>query len=106
MKRMEIKASAATRSVSALLRWTAGLAAAAVPSRVRVDIKTFLIGRQASGLRCVVKADLLQLGQRAGGAGDQNGAIHQVVGQFCGKRDMREPVRIDVELDEGCCLLP
>jgi len=29
-----------------------------------------------------VKAGLLQLGQRAGGAGDQNDAIDQMVGQF------------------------
>jgi hypothetical protein len=33
-------------------------------------------------LICVVKAGLLQFRQRAGGAGNQNGAIDQMVGQF------------------------
>jgi hypothetical protein len=32
-------------------------------------------------LLCVVKADLLQLGQRAGGTGDQNRATDQMIGQ-------------------------
>src|SRR5260370_34684491 len=106
MKRMERRASAAMRSASALLRSMVGLAAVAEASRVRVDIETLLTGQQTRVLCCVVEADLLQLGQRAGGAGDQDSAVHQMVGQFRGKRVMRKPVRIDVELDEGCCLFP
>ena len=53
-----------------------------------------------------MKAGLLQLGQRAGGAGDQNDAIDQMVGQFSRERGMRELVRIDVGLDEGRGLFP
>jgi hypothetical protein len=53
-----------------------------------------------------MKACLLQFRQRAGGAGDQNGAIYQMVGQLSRKRVMRELVRIDVEFDESCGVFP
>jgi hypothetical protein len=48
------------RSASALLCWAAGLKAAAVPSGESMDISVLLY---------VVKAGLLQLGQRADGTG-------------------------------------
>ena len=54
----------------------------------------------------VVKADLLQLGQGAGGTRDQNGATDQMIGQFSRERGMRELVRIDAEFDEGRGLFP
>ena len=47
---------------------------------------------------CVVKADLLQLGQRAGGTGNEDDAVDQMVGQFRGERVVGELVRIEVEL--------
>src|SRR6267378_1624863 len=103
MNRIESRASAAMRRMSASLRWTAELVAVALPSGVKVDTG-FLVGLRGS--RGVMKADLLQLGQRAGGARDQNSAVQQVVGQFGCERGVREPVRIDVELDKGCCLFP
>jgi hypothetical protein len=48
-----------------------------------------------------VKTVLLQLGQRASGTWNWDGAVHQMVGEFRGKRGMRELVRVDVEFDEG-----
>jgi hypothetical protein len=57
-------------------------------------------------LRCVVKADLLQLGQCASGTRNQNSAVHQIVGQFRGKRGMGAFFRVDVEFDEGRGVFP
>jgi hypothetical protein len=51
MKRIESKASAAMRSASALLRWAAGLEAAAVLSKVTVDMMIFLCRDGFSGRR-------------------------------------------------------
>ena len=53
-----------------------------------------------------METDLLQLGQRASGTWNQDGAVHQMVGQFRGKRGMRELVRVDVEFDKGPGVFP
>ena len=53
-----------------------------------------------------MKTGLLQLGQRADGAGGEYDAIHQMVGQFGRERRMREFVRIEAGLESGPLPVP
>ena len=63
-------------------------------------------GARISTVLCVVKTDLLQFEQRAAGAGDQNDAIHEMIGQFRRERGVRELVGVDAGFDEGGGLFP
>jgi len=49
----------------------------------------------------VVKADLLQLWHRGGGAGDEHHSRDQVIGQFGRERAMRQLVGVHVRLDRA-----
>ena len=68
--------------------------------RARVQVTSRL------DLRCVVKAGLLQLGQRAGGTGIRTAPSTRWLVSSAASAAMGELVRIDAGLDERGCLFP
>src|ERR1700724_589845 len=99
MKRTESSAKAMMRHESLPARALAEAAASAVAPNVAVVMPLLPSFR-------VMKADLLQLWHRGGGAGDEDHARNQVVGELSRERLMRQLVGVHVRFDQRGRLLP
>src|SRR5260370_1562748 len=113
MKRTESSANATMRHGSLPARVLAEAAGCVVPRSVTTVMSLLQfaepgkerIASHVSSCR-VVKADLLQLWHRGGGAGDEDHARDQVVSQFGRERLMRQLVGVHVRFDQRGRLLP